>query len=186
MAWTLDSSGTKTPMLPATATFTNGSASIGLTNTFAANDRVSFQTSGTLPTNFTAFQSYYVIATGLSGSVFQVSATLGGTAITAGSAGSGTQTAYPEQVLTTSATNATFVFEADTTVLALGDLVEFSLYTVTLSGGAYARLWKCSAQHVQVNPHKQAPPVPSDQSITVTIRQLAGTARAFPWKMLRM
>lgn len=185
MTWTLDSSGTKTPFLPATATFTNASASIGMTNSFAAGDRVSFQTTSALPTNFTAFTSYYVIATGLSGTAFQVSATLGGSAITAGSAGTGTQTAYPELVLGTSSTNGTFAFEADTTNLVNGDLVEFGVYTVTLSAGVYGRLWKCSAQHIQVNPHKQAPPVPSDQSIMFTVRQLAGTARAFPWKALR-
>jgi hypothetical protein len=186
MTWTLDSSGTKTPMLPATATFTNASASIGLTNSFAAGDRVSFQTSSALPTNFVAFTNYYVIATGLTGSTFQVSATLGGSAITAGSAGTGTQTAYPEQVLSTSTSNASFVFEADTTNLVNGDLVEFSVYTVTLVSGIYGRMWKASAQHIQVNPHKQAPPVASDQSIMFTVRQLAGTARAFPWKALRV
>jgi hypothetical protein len=75
-----------------TATFTNSSANIGYTNSFAANQAVQFTSSGTLPTNFALATTYYVIATGLSGSNIQVSATMGGAAITAGSAGSGTQT----------------------------------------------------------------------------------------------
>lgn len=74
-----------------TVTFTNGSAVITFTNTFVAGQGVQFKTTGTLPTNFAINTTYYVIATGLSGSQFEVSATLGGSAITAGSAGSGTQ-----------------------------------------------------------------------------------------------
>jgi len=74
-----------------TATFTNGSAVISFTNSFVAGQAVQFTTSGTLPTNFSPNTIYWVIATGLSGSQFEVSATYGGSAITAGSAGSGTQ-----------------------------------------------------------------------------------------------
>jgi hypothetical protein len=73
------------------ATFTNGSANIGFTgHGFVAEQLVMFSTTGTLPTNFTAWVGYYVIATGLTADVFQVSATVGGTAISAGSAGTGT------------------------------------------------------------------------------------------------
>lgn len=77
---------------PGTGTFSNGSANIGFTNSFAAGQQVVFTSSGTLPTNFSLLTVYYVIATGLSGSNIQVSATKGGLAIVAGSAGSGTQT----------------------------------------------------------------------------------------------
>ena len=69
------------------ATFTNGSANIGFTgHGFVAEQLVMFSTTGTLPTNFTAWVGYYVIATGLTADVFQVSLTNGGTAISAGSA----------------------------------------------------------------------------------------------------
>jgi hypothetical protein len=71
------------------AVFSNGSANIAFTNTFIAGQPVRFKTTGTLPTNFATLTVYYVIATGLSASNIQVSATLGGAAITAGSAGSG-------------------------------------------------------------------------------------------------
>jgi hypothetical protein len=82
-----------------TATFTNSSASIGATNTLSAGQTVQFITTGTLPTNFAVGTTYYVISTGLSGSAFEVSATSGGSAITAGSAGSGTQTVFPVAVI---------------------------------------------------------------------------------------
>ncbi len=73
------------------ATFTNGSANIGFTgHGFVAEQLVMFSTTGTLPTNFTAWVGYYVIPTGLTADVFQVSATVGGSAISAGSAGTGT------------------------------------------------------------------------------------------------
>lgn len=80
------------PKGPISATFTNGSAVIGATNTHVAGDGVRFTTTGGLPTNFATNTTYYVIATGLSSSQMEVSTTVGGSAVTAGSAGSGTQT----------------------------------------------------------------------------------------------
>lgn len=80
------------PSSPLTGvTFTNGSASISATNTMVSGQVVSFTTSGGLPTGLSTSTPYYVSATGLSGSAFQVSATNGGGVITMGSAGSGTQ-----------------------------------------------------------------------------------------------
>jgi hypothetical protein len=76
-----------------TPAFTNTSPIIAATNTLAANNTIQFQTTGALPSGFAANTTYYVLSTGLSGSQFEVSATQGGTPITAGSAGSGTQSA---------------------------------------------------------------------------------------------
>lgn len=76
----------------ATATFTNSSSSITWTQTGIVNDPVYFTSSGTLPTNFTAGTVYYILTD--SGTAITVSATPGGSAITAGSAGSGTQTGH--------------------------------------------------------------------------------------------
>lgn len=86
----------------ATATFTNGSANIGWTaHGFSVGQAVFFTTSGTLPTNFTAgsatTNNYYVVSVPDANTI-QVAATPGGTAITAGSAGTGTQTGT--QILT--------------------------------------------------------------------------------------
>jgi hypothetical protein len=75
-----------------TATFTNGSASIGATNSFTAGTAVQILTTGALPTGFETNQIYWVLTTGLTTSAFEVSLTPAGAAIVAGSAGSGTQT----------------------------------------------------------------------------------------------
>ena len=58
----------------------------------SAGNRVTFSSSGTLPTGITAGTSYYVLATGLTSSTFQFSTTPGGAAINTSSAGSGTFT----------------------------------------------------------------------------------------------
>jgi hypothetical protein len=73
------------------ATFTNGVATIGMTaHGYVAGSQVCFTTTGSLPTNFAIGTKYHVIATGLTADQLQVSATYGGAAIVAGSAGSGT------------------------------------------------------------------------------------------------
>lgn len=74
------------------ATFTNNSPSIGSVGTnYAVNQVIVFvNNADTLPTGFTFGTFYYVLTAGLSANAFEVSATPGGTAITAGSAGSGT------------------------------------------------------------------------------------------------
>lgn len=75
----------------ANCTISNASPGVvTYTNTFSANEPVVFGAgSGTLPAQITAGTVYYVSATGLSGSVFSVSATPGGTRINT-SGGSGT------------------------------------------------------------------------------------------------
>jgi hypothetical protein len=61
-------------------------------NSFVANQPVSFTTTGALPTGLTGGTTYYVSATGLSGSSFQVSATQGGASINTSGSQSGVQT----------------------------------------------------------------------------------------------
>lgn len=96
-----------------TVTFTNSSASIAATNTLIVGAAVQFQTTGSLPTNFSTATTYYVISTGLTTSAFEVSATYGGSAITAGSAGSGTQTMT---IVPTLVTNPAYCVASSSTV----------------------------------------------------------------------
>lgn len=79
-----------------TATFSNGSANITYTSTLGVGNQIYFTTSGGLPTNFAINTNYYVVSN--SGTVLTVAATPGGSAIVAGSAGSGTQTAHVPSV----------------------------------------------------------------------------------------
>lgn len=80
----------------ATCSFTNSSSSITWTQSLPLNSMVFFATTGSLPTGFSTATIYYVVTTG-AGSI-AVSATPGGSAITAGSAGSGAQTCYEPSV----------------------------------------------------------------------------------------
>lgn len=54
---------------------------VSLANSFAAGQPVSFDSTGTLPAGLAQNTTYYVIAAGLTGSQFEVSATVGGSAI---------------------------------------------------------------------------------------------------------
>ena len=82
--------------LPATCTISAANpAVVTYANTFAANDPIVFSTTGALPhggtTDIVAGTTYYVSATSLSGSSFEISATPGGAVIsTAGASQSGT------------------------------------------------------------------------------------------------
>ena len=76
-----------------TPVFTGSSASIAMTNTFAAGNKVIFGvTGGALPANLVAGLGYFVLSSGLSGSGFEISLTSGGAAITISDAGSGAMT----------------------------------------------------------------------------------------------
>ena len=92
-------SSSQTPPAAGTAiatTITAGSASIAATNTFYAGQPVTFQGSFQLVTGLNIGVTYYVLSTGLSGSAFEVSGTVGGTAITP----QGSSTATPNVVTT--------------------------------------------------------------------------------------
>ena len=83
-----------------TAGFTNSSAVITTTNTPPVGCVVNFTNSGgALPTNFAAGTNYFVVSI-VAGVSIQVSATAGGSAIVAGSAGTGTQTVVFNAILT--------------------------------------------------------------------------------------
>lgn len=89
--------------LPAgiTCTTTNTSASIAATNTFVAGDVVYFTA---VQTPFATATAYFVISTGLSGSAFEVSATYGGSAITATASGSMTAVGHSMDLIAWAAT----------------------------------------------------------------------------------
>lgn len=83
--------------------------------------------------------------------------------------------------------NATFMFQPRLNNYALGDAVEFRCYVMTLSGGVDELAWKMTVgpwAPIIITP--QSPPIPSDQSIKITMKPVAGTARATDWKLLRI
>lgn len=102
---------------------------------------------------------------------------------------SGTQAATvgTEITLQTDTTVGTYYYEVDLSAMAAGDIVELRIYTMTLAAGTLRQVWKSSfGPGLPVCQIAAAPSQPSNQSIRVTLKQTAGTARSFPWKLLRI
>jgi hypothetical protein len=71
--------------------------------------------------------------------------------------------------------------------MVLGDVLQLRIYTMTLSGGTLHLAWESSFGPIPpIQDIIPSPPQPSDQSIRVTLKQTAGVARLFPWKLLRI
>lgn len=100
---------------------------------------------------------------------------------------SGTQTATinTEHSLATPTTVATYVFSVDCVNLALGDLVELRCYDM-VDGTNYRQMWKGAYQHSQINNAKVSPPIAVTTQAKFTLKQTAGTGRAFPWSVRRI
>ncbi|WP_433329973.1 hypothetical protein [Spirillospora sp. CA-294931] len=101
---------------------------------------------------------------------------------------SGTQTATinTEHELAVDTSNKTYVLAVDTAALAAGDLLELRLYTKILAGGAERLAYVASYQHAQGQPAVYSVPVPANVHLRATLKQVAGTARSFPWSLLAL
>ena len=102
------------------------------------------------------------------------------------SSGTQSSTVGTEHSLATSTSNGTFVYEVDMSALVAGEVVELRVKGTTLTGGTAAQMWKGTYPAPLTNPRVQSPPVPSDISINVTLKQISGSSRSFPWKLLRV
>ena len=101
---------------------------------------------------------------------------------------SGTQTSTigTEITLDSTTNNGTFVFVVDISAMQLGDVTELRVYTAVLSGGTANQAWKATfGPNPTFNTVTISPPLASDQQANFTLKQIAGTARSFPWKVLR-
>jgi hypothetical protein len=100
---------------------------------------------------------------------------------------SGSQTAVigTEHNVATPTTNATYVFSVDCKNMVAGDLVELRCYDM-VDGSNYAQAWKGTFQHVQINNAKASPPLAVTVQAKFSIKQTAGTGRAFPWSVRRI
>lgn len=102
---------------------------------------------------------------------------------------SGTQTNVigTEETLATSTSNGTFQFFVRLNNMAVGDVFELRMYTITLIGGTLELVWKATfGPALPVTTVVASPPMASDQSVRVSVKQIAGTARATDWKLLRI
>lgn len=90
------------------------------------------------------------------------------------------------QLAAADTSNKTYVLVVDAAAMILGDILELRVFTKALSGGAEGLAYAVVYQNVQSDPLKYSPPVPADISFRATLCQPAGTAQAFPWKILSL
>ena len=100
--------------------------------------------------------------------------------------GSGTQTATisTEHTLDTDTSGVATVLAVDLGNLAAGDIVELRLYTKILTGSTERLAYFAVYANVQGCPNVYSVPVPADISVKATLKQTAGTGRAFAWSLL--
>lgn len=106
--------------------------------------------------------------------------------------GSGTQTATinTEHTLLDVATAGVFTLHIDKAAMASGDTLELRIYQIVLTGGTRRVAYKIEFDDAQDADDMIAISVPIANELTdpgslrFTLKQTAGTGRAFPWKVL--
>ena len=103
---------------------------------------------------------------------------------------SGTQTATigTEHTLATvtPATPSGYTLVVDTGAMVNADVLELRIKTKVLTGGTSRVAYYATYAHVQAQPQKYSVVVPADVEIVYTLKQTAGTGRAYPWKVYRL
>ncbi len=98
---------------------------------------------------------------------------------------SGTQTAVvgTEHTLAAPTTAKTRVLWVALDALASGDTVELRVYSTVLSGGTSGVAKSVSFTGAQSEPKTPSVPYPMAFGGSFTLKQTAGTARSFPWRV---
>ena len=107
-------------------------------------------------------------------------------------AGSGTQTATisTEHTLLDVATAGVYTLHVDTVNMAAGDTLELRVYQIVLTGGTRHVAYEKTFFGAQLTDDLVKISVPIANELTdsgslrFTLKQTAGTGRAFPWKVL--
>lgn len=97
-----------------------------------------------------------------------------------------TTTDGTEQTLVTDTTNKIYVFKIDTAAMVNLDELEVRIKTIVRSAGTERVAYFVVYRNIQGQPIKLSPPLPEDISCKVTIKRIAGTDRAYPWKLLAL
>lgn len=103
-------------------------------------------------------------------------------------AASGTQAATldTEHTLAQTTTPGTYLLSLDLAAMAVGDVVHVELRTRVLAAGVTRPIYAGTFQHAQSTPIKQSIAVKSEHDVVATLTQTDGTARSFPWELLRL
>lgn len=112
-------------------------------------------------------------------------------AVTAAEKGTKTAEVGVEHVLLKVAEVGTYTFHVDTNAMAAADVLELRVYQVVLHEGTPRVAYKetfSGAQPVD-DQIKISVPISNElldaESLKFTLKQTAGTGRAFPWKVLK-
>jgi hypothetical protein len=105
----------------------------------------------------------------------------------------GTQTAVigTEHTLDDVAAAGTYTFHVDTVNMAAGDVLELRVYQMVLTGGTRRVAYFTRFMDAQPTDDLIKLSVPISNELTdagalrFTLKQTAGTGRAFPWKVLK-
>ena len=98
---------------------------------------------------------------------------------------SGTQTAVigTEHVLFNPLTSKFFTGYIDLTNMASGDIVEIRVSLIVKTAGSYILYFLQTYVNAQTNPLVYIPTLPSDVGFKLTLKQTAGTARTYDWRV---
>jgi len=102
---------------------------------------------------------------------------------------SGTQTATvtTEHVLNSPSGALTYVLVVDTAAMVSGDTLELRAYGTVLTGGTSRQCYSATYANAQADPLKVSIPLPGTGfGNSFTLKQTAGTGRAFPWSLLSL
>ena len=101
---------------------------------------------------------------------------------------SGTQTATigNEHTLSSPTTAKTRVLVVDAATLVSGETVELRFKAKVLPGGTERLIRVESFPGPLTEPHIQSPPFVMPEGGTITLKQVGGTGRSFPWAIITL
>lgn len=110
------------------------------------------------------------------------------TGITMVAESSGTQTAVigTTHTLATPASNKTRILRVDLGAMVAGDVTELRIQTPVLAAGAVRDQYYETFANVVGVAIIESDPISSNQGATFTLRQTAGTGKAYPWAILTL
>lgn len=103
--------------------------------------------------------------------------------VTVSSSGSQTAVVGTEHTLANPTTSKWFSGWIDLTNMASGDTVEIRVSVIVKTAGSYILYSLDTLQNAQTTPAYHLPSLPSDIGYKLTLKQTAGTARVFDWKL---
>jgi hypothetical protein len=107
-------------------------------------------------------------------------------AVSINTEGSQTAVISTEHTLATITSAGTYVLAVDLANLANGDVLELRVYTKLTSGDTSQLTYFATYANVQADKNVLSVPVPAPIEFKATLKQTAGTGRAFIWAVYQL